>query len=125
MHHGIDAVTGKSRARLIGKPADSQFHPVGEIFSEQSEGEIKHQPHDQHESGQGGIFPRQEFIQSFAALSLPALARLHHRVRAKPRYVPKAHIRKRRHRVRAALRLHLPDDVPRHFLFVFRKPQGV
>ena len=106
---------------LFGQRAE-RFDAFGQQIlqkrPDQEKGQEKDQPHDENKHRDGGIFPRQDAVDALAALVLAALARLDDARPTNLFDIIKAHIRDGGAAVKAALGLHLQDDMLQHFLFV-------
>ena len=114
---------GEPPIRPVGDYLDPFIQQVLEKSSDDVKGEPEHQPHDGHESGNGGPLAGEEAVQFLASNPLLAFLRFNHRLMAQPANKGISHIRHGGAAVHAALLFHLASDFLHHFLFVLCKRQ--
>ena len=124
MHCGVDVPVCQCRVRDAGQRVDARFHQVLEKQTDDVEGEEEHQTHDGDKGRDGGVLAGEEFVDAVGAQLLLALMGLDHRLRHKLLNEVEPHICNGSCTVKAALLLHLHDDMFDHLFFVLIQLQG-
>ena len=119
MHDRIDAVGSQPRVCQFCQRADSHVQQAGEPRADDTKGQPKNQAHDADKGRNRGVLSGQDLIDLDAARVFFAFVRFDDRCFADLLYEGKAHVRDRCGLIHAAFFLHLTDDMPQHFFFIF------
>ena len=125
MYHRVDAVGGQRAVHAGGHIVDAPRQQVAESLPDHVERQPEDQQHHAEEHRQRRVFAGQHLVPRHAALVLPALVALHHRVGGDALDERISHVRQRRVAIQTVLRLHLHDAVLQQLPLVLIQHQPV